>query len=205
MVLVVCLEVTATPARLIFGPCRKDSRRRLTGRDANGYHRSMWESRGVQMKAAFKSLIVAASLVFVPHITSAGTIRWELSGVTFDDGGAATGWFDTDSETLVIGRWSIFTSAGTGVVGAHVYTPSNGIARRANPFVGSVQEYEFVTSPWQLRMTPNVELDASGGAHDLNISANSDNVECNNCGSARPISAGQLIGITDEVFGDGFD
>ena len=54
----------------------------------------------------------------------ASVINWTLEGVTFDDGGTASGTFSTDLSTGDIVSYDITTTTGTAVLGA-VYDPSN--------------------------------------------------------------------------------
>lgn len=148
-----------------------------------------------------------AGAAFVTSLSWGTTVRWELRNVTFDDEGAANGWFYVDLDTNSITHYSIFTTAGTGPVGAHVYTPTTGGGRRQTALQASTQENFFynLADRFDLRLAPVTELDGAGGSHDLDLSAPNDNLECNNCLTVRLITAGQLVGFTDDLFGDGFD
>ena len=92
-------------------------------------------------------------------------------------------------------------------MGAHVYTPSTASAGRTDPpsFPAYENQFNNLSDGYGLRITPTTELDSTGGVRDLDLTLNSANIECNNCGSYRNITAGQLVGITDDIFGDGFD
>jgi hypothetical protein len=159
------------------------------------------------MRVNLKTFLVAASIGLFPSLVSAATVRWELSGVQFVDGGTASGWFEFDADADEIGRYAIFTTAGTSAVGAHVYTLTTGYAGRGNPVEAPAEQNTFFNTAdrYDLRLTPTVELDNAGGVRDLDIAAHNDNLECDNCGTYRFISAGQLLGVTDDIFGDGFD
>jgi hypothetical protein len=160
------------------------------------------------MNALLKRFFISAVVALAPNFCDAQTVRWELVGVVFDDGGTADGWFEWDPNTDAIGRYSIFTTAGSGPVGAHVYTPRTGTSNRGYPLSPSAakqnQFYETQDN-FYLDHTPIAELSATGGADDLNLSLLDTNNECNNCGIVRLITSGQLVGITDGIFGDGFD
>ena len=75
-------------------------------------------------RITFRSVIaVPALLVFlcVPSIALADGITWSLSGVTFDDGGAASGSFVYDAVTNTVSSINIVTTAGT-TFGGSTYT-----------------------------------------------------------------------------------
>ncbi len=69
-----------------------------------------------------KSLTLALGLLLfaLPLPSFASTIIWTLSGVTFDDGGAASGTFTTDSTTGLVTSFNIVTTAGS-ILGGAVY------------------------------------------------------------------------------------
>lgn len=162
--------------------------------------------QGLLVKTVVAGLFLA-SAALVSDSALASTVRWVLSGVTFSDGGTASGWFDIDPGDGVIGRYALFTTAGTGTVGAHAYTPSTGSDVRGSSSGASadVMFFNNAADGFQLRMSPSTELDGSGGTHDLDTAEPNFNIECADCSPYRYISAGQLIGITDNLFGDGFD
>ena len=67
-------------------------------------------------RVTFRTLItfpVLLVLLCVPSIAAATGITWTLSGVTFDDGGTATGFFVFDATTATVLSADIVTSGGT--------------------------------------------------------------------------------------------
>jgi PEP-CTERM motif len=76
---------------------------------------------GIMNRLIFRSLITAFILVVtfgVPSIASADGITWTLSGVTFDDGGTASGSFVFDALTNTYSAIDIITTAGSQFGGA---------------------------------------------------------------------------------------
>ena len=63
-------------------------------------------------------------LLGLPSIASADGVTWDLSGVTFDDGGTASGSFVYDADTNTVSDIDIVTTAGTAFGGA-TYTGSD--------------------------------------------------------------------------------
>jgi hypothetical protein len=67
-------------------------------------------------RITFRSLMVVPALLVllcVPSVASADGITWSLSGVTFDDGGTASGSFVYDAVTNTVSSINIVTTAGT--------------------------------------------------------------------------------------------
>src|ERR1700739_5028547 len=76
----------------------------------------------------FRSLITVFILVVtfgVPSIASADGISWTLTGVTFDDGGTASGSFNYNAVTNTFSSIDITTTAGSAFGGA-IYTTLSG-------------------------------------------------------------------------------
>jgi len=72
-------------------------------------------------RLTFRSLIAALGLLVLlslPSIASADGATWTLSGVTFDDGGTASGSFTYDATTNKYTLISVTTTAGTLLSGA---------------------------------------------------------------------------------------
>jgi len=127
----------------------------------------------------------------------ASVINWTLEGVTFDDGGTASGTFSTDSSTGDIVSYDI-TTTGTAVLGA-VYDPSNA------PFVAN-----NVSGPNSFRLILGTGLQylnltfqnplTSGGIDPIVIgnyqaSDTAQSWECNNCFPIRLVSAGEASSL----------
>ena len=80
-------------------------------------------------------ILVVLVLLCVPSIALADGLSWSLSGVTFDDGGAASGSFVYDASTNTVSSVNVVTTAGTTFVGA-TYTGVNpGFAPLSNEIV----------------------------------------------------------------------
>ena len=153
-------------------------------------------------KVRLLAAVMFAAASFACH---AANVRWYLDGITFDDGGTAHGWFDEDPGAGTFGRFVIYTTDGTSIAG-HDYVDGQASASRYVAIGNSVPTEAFARSgPWQLRFRPTADLTAAGGPTALDLSDTNNNVECNNCSAFRVITAGQLIGVTDLLFGGGFD
>ena len=74
-------------------------------------------------RVATRVLIVLV-LFCVPSIALADGVSWSLTGVTFDDGGAASGSFVYDASTSTVSSVNVVTTSGTTFVGA-TYTGVN--------------------------------------------------------------------------------
>ena len=75
-------------------------------------------------RITFRSLLAVPALLVllcVPSVASADGITWSLSGVTFDDGGTASGSFVYDAVTNTVSSVNIVTTAGT-TFGGNTYT-----------------------------------------------------------------------------------
>ena len=69
------------------------------------------------MRSRVTILGLVAGLVLTLS-TPAHAILWTLSGVTFDDGGTASGSFDYDADTNTLSSINIVTTAGGTLAGA---------------------------------------------------------------------------------------
>src|SRR5258706_7531917 len=81
-------------------------------------------------RLTFRSLITALVLFVlfcVPSIASADGIAWDLSGVTFDDGGTASGSFVYDATANTYSSIDIITTLGTAFGRATYTSPSGGL------------------------------------------------------------------------------
>lgn len=78
-------------------------------------------------RMTFRALIavpVLLVLLLIPSIASADGITWNLTGVTFADGGTASGSFVYDAVTNTVSSIDIVTTVGT-VFGGTTYTALN--------------------------------------------------------------------------------
>lgn len=104
----------------------------------------------------FSCLVLASGLfvlLCVPRIASADDVTWDLSGVTFTDGGTATGSFVYNADTNTLSSINIVTSSGTAFGGAdYTATDPGGYGPFSN-------ELLFVTSgSGDLTGTPALDL-----------------------------------------------
>lgn len=84
------------------------------------------------LKILCQRAAVVASLC-APMVGTAQASTWYLSGITFADGAIATGWFDYDNSTGLVGDYSLVTTVGT-TFSAFTYVPGNSfIWRPRNP------------------------------------------------------------------------
>jgi hypothetical protein len=94
-------------------------------------------------RTTLRNLAIAASLLAflcLPSIASADGVTWDLVGVTFDDGGTASGSFVYDAVSNTVSDVNITTSAGT-AFGGDTYTGED-------PSFGSfADEFVVVTDP----------------------------------------------------------
>jgi hypothetical protein len=73
----------------------------------------------IKMRAKFfVAALLAASASAIPAKATT-TLAWTLSGVTFDDGGTATGTFTTDSTNGNLVSYDLFTTAGLSLGAFH--------------------------------------------------------------------------------------
>jgi hypothetical protein len=102
-----------------------------------------------------RSLTIAFTVLIVlclPSIASADGVTWTLSGVTFTDGGIASGSFVYDADTNTVSDIEINTTAGTAFGGA-TYT---GVDPGFGPFSDQIV---IVTDPTLLDFTGTPVLD----------------------------------------------
>jgi len=116
---------------------------------------------------------------------------WTLSGVTFDDGGIATGSFSIDPNSLACeGSFSISVSGGSSTYPPITYNPSDTTCLQLSEI-----DYAFLLAaslgPRYLRLHLDSTLPSVGGT--VNINTNSGNsYECLNCEPLRYIVSGSL-------------
>ena len=105
-----------------------------------------------------KRYLLALSLLLGFLLTvpaQATAINWTLSGVTFDDGGTASGIFSTDSATGGLLSYDITTTAGSVLGGGHYFTggPSASFVDLADGFqVAKTNLIFFVPTPIHLAL-----------------------------------------------------
>ena len=90
--------------------------------------------------ALMLSALAALGLVAV-RPAGAQDLTYTLSGVTFNDGGQATGFFDYNPTTGVLGNYAVVTTTGTGPATGTGYDRQN-----SGPFLFTNQTFEFLTT-----------------------------------------------------------
>ena len=78
------------------------------------------------MKPSLKAIIILA--LIGSCLASGSPISWTLSGVTFNDGGSASGSFLYDANTDMFTNWNVSVTAGS-ALGAFSYTPADSVVR----------------------------------------------------------------------------
>lgn len=146
--------------------------------------------------AASIRICLATVLLVFSASASANTLVWNLTGVTFDDGGTASGQFSYDSNAHKVGFWSISVAGGnTASFPEITYQASNSTKNSYNG--GNPQDTIYFQlndgSNRQFRITPSAALSNTGGTIPLYLAYSSGNVECFNCSPFRSITAGSLV------------
>ena len=144
-----------------------------------------------------RTALLAAALVLIATLAAApsdaSTINWVLSGVTFDDGGATSGTFSTDSTSGNVTAFNITTTAGTTLGGANYnWTAintfsSNGIYSPNSFILTNFDTSTYINLEFVNPLTgPGIdELILSGGSY-----------ECAICNPVRGIVSGEAIAAT---------
>jgi hypothetical protein len=153
-----------------------------------------WSDRLLRLAGPLLVLILSAS-----H-ANAQTNTWTLSGVTFNDSTAVSGFITYNFSTSTVTNWSVSVQTGASLA-ARVYDPSNSTAFTQN--MGNPQLTIFLqespapaSSQRQFRITPISALDGSLTTVPVNTATannQSGGVECLNCGSHREIASGDFV------------
>lgn len=129
----------------------------------------------------------------VSAVALATPVTWTLTGVTFADGGTATGWFVYDADTGAISDWSVSVAGGdTATFPALTYMPATGGALNSVSTAGLIN-FTLTGTNRQIRLAFASPLTNAGGtvAFDLDNPSAS---ECYNCGVYRLFTAGSFVG-----------
>lgn len=127
----------------------------------------------------------------------AAVIDWTLEGVTFDDGGTASGTFSINSSTGHLVSYDITTTAGS-TLGGTVYDPSTA------PSVGygdyGPNSFLLITAPGTTYITLEFLNPLTSGEIDpivtgYDSTTNTGSYECNNCFPFRLVTAGEAISL----------
>jgi len=148
---------------------------------------------------AFAHLFVVLLFVSVSvGNVCAEPVTWTLSGVTFADGGTASGSFVYDADNpvpYVVLNWSISVAGGdTATFPTLTYDQSNssGYYANNNP-TATGASFSLNGSTRQIRLPGTSALTDAGGTIPVNI-LGAGAAECFNCGPYRKYTAGNLIG-----------
>jgi hypothetical protein len=141
--------------------------------------------------------IAVATMFALALPANASIINWTLSGVTFDDGGTASGTFATDSTTGDVTAFDITTTAGTTLNGS-VYDVSTSFLY-ANNFFTANSFLLATTTPFA---TPYLELAFANPLTSTGVDAlipgdvantTIGSWECNNCSPFRNVVSGEAV------------
>jgi hypothetical protein len=153
-------------------------------------------------RLSFRNLITALTLFVlfcVPSIASADGITWDLSGVTFDDGGTASGSFVYDASTNKYSSIDIITTLGT-AFGGDTYTSLSSAFDSSSTglLVGASGD---LTNTALLFLLYGADLTNAGGTVPLIVSGENqggegtcDNSDCSLTTLLRSTTAGQVVG-----------
>jgi hypothetical protein len=152
-----------------------------------------------------RSLIAVFALFVlfcVPSIASADGIPWVLSGVTFDDGGTASGSFVYDAVTNTYSAISVTTTAGATLAGA-TYTSLSDIAGSSSTgFLFGPNNSSDLTGASFLMWLFDAPLTNSGGIVQVSIPPPSDSIEAlcgdpscsDSAATFRIVTGGEVVG-----------
>ncbi len=142
--------------------------------------------------AALAGLLTAATLAGSAR-AEAGIIDFTLQNVTFDDGGAASGTFITNSATGKVQSVDIVTTAGSRL-GGTTYTQLTGqpsyFADTPNSFLSQNGNYITLSFPHALTMAGADPIITAPGRFGIGQS-----YECTNCGTYRVVTGGEAFGV----------
>ena len=135
-------------------------------------------------------------LFCVPSIASANGITWDLSGVTFSDGGTASGTFVYDAASNTYSSIGIITAGGPAFGGA-TYTSLSGVfgSSSTGMLLGASGD---LTNTALLFLIFGADLTSSGGTVPL-IGVGEGTCDNSNCSAStllRSITAGDLVGTS---------
>ncbi|MGH9487004.1 MAG: PEP-CTERM sorting domain-containing protein [Terriglobales bacterium] len=148
---------------------------------------------------------VAIAAALLPARARAGALTWQLNGVTFADGGTATGSFSYDAASNSMTAWSISTSGGdTADFPAFTFNPSNSFFLFEGYPTAAPWSYVFSTDQVYsaysdenlfFSINPAAQLTDAGG--DISILTNNDpfSIEFYDCYPSRFMTAGTVSAL----------
>ena len=150
------------------------------------------------VRVAFAAALVAGA-AFMALPANAVTINWTLSGVTFDDGGTASGTFSTDSTNGNLLTYNITTTLGSTLGGA-VYDSTTSFifcnnCDTANSFLTIINGYSRYIELAFVNPLTSLGVDSLVPGNLSNNLLGS--WECNNCSLFRNVVSGEAFsGVT---------
>lgn len=138
---------------------------------------------GMLIASLVLALLCVANVFALP-------VTWTLSGVTFDDGGTASGYFVYDADTNNVSDGSISVAGGN----TATFPPVVYSASPWPPIYGGFYAWGpgYVS---YLLIVPSGLTDSGGTA-----ALSTQSFECTNCGSIRYVSAGNVVGTPTPYF-----
>lgn len=146
-----------------------------------------------------KIALVLLVLFGVPSIASADGITWTLSGLTFDDGGTASGSFNYDAVTNTYSAINVTTTTGTTLTGA-TYTSLSDLASSSDTGLLFGASSVDLTGISLLMLLFDAPLTNSGGIVQVALLPPNDGIEAictsSDCStfSSRSVTGGEVIG-----------
>jgi hypothetical protein len=171
---------------------------------------SIFAAFGSTRLSSMYCLVIAFAIQFMgPFQAIAAPLTWTLQGVTFNDGGSATGDITFDASSGSVLNWDISISGGdVSTFPAFTYTPAT--VQEVGIFAaGPGMSLQFFVDPSApggipesrlLSLTTDGLLTDSGGAVSLITQANTpdgffESAECYNCTPYRLIVGGSLNAV----------
>jgi len=122
---------------------------------------------------------------------------WTLTGVQFEDGAVATGYFSYDDATRAVANWNVRVSGGSGPFIPWTFVPGNSWPWHPQPVYLYSYSPSLVPGFWwrSLVITPLVPLDGSSTTVSIDVSRSHDFFEDDfgTVGKSRKFIAGSLI------------
>lgn len=146
------------------------------------------DSQMARLLVFVTAFVAAAAFAAAP--ANATTIDWLLSGVVFDDGGAAGGTFSTDSSNGNVIDYDITTTPGT-AFGGVVY---NSTAANMFSLNGNYSPNSFLIDNFNTNTYVNLEfVNPLTGPGIDSLIFNGNSYECDMCAPVRSIISGEAI------------
>ena len=146
------------------------------------------------MKNKIIASLIAGACIAGSSAALADPVKWTLTGVTFNDGGTASGSFVYDAETNGYSDVSITTTTGTIRTGATYPGPVYGFANSSfvGPLTGSPNIGERI---FQIYTEPRTDAGGVLEVFDYSSEDNCASADCSSPGSpSRTVVTGTLVG-----------